>query len=124
MAGGIHGGACVVGGMCGRGHVWLGACMAGGMCGGGVWWGEACVECILIPDKTPPPKSTTKYGTTAFAILCAVPAIVRRRIATLNRLYILVVLNFATQENELKYLAVLFILIGRYVVADPKNGLG
>ena len=28
-------GACVAGGMCGRGHVWQGACMAGGH----VWWG-------------------------------------------------------------------------------------
>ena len=32
---GMHGrGACVVGGMHGRGHVWQGACMAGGVHGG------------------------------------------------------------------------------------------
>ena len=47
MAGGMHGGgcawqgACMVGDMCGGGHVhvWPGACMAGGMHGG---WG-ACM---------------------------------------------------------------------------------
>ena len=47
-------GACVAGGMCGRGHAWQGgmrgrgACVAGGMCerghGGGHVWQGACME--------------------------------------------------------------------------------
>ena len=35
-------GACVAGGMCGRGLVWQGACMAGGVHGRGVMCGRGC----------------------------------------------------------------------------------
>ena len=44
MARGMHwGGACMVGGMHGRGHAWQGACMAGGMHGRGHAWQGACM---------------------------------------------------------------------------------
>ena len=44
MVGGVHGrGACVVGGMCGRVHVWQGACMAGGVHDRGHVWQGACM---------------------------------------------------------------------------------
>ena len=36
-------GACLAGGMCGRGHVWQRACVAGGMRGRGHTWQGACV---------------------------------------------------------------------------------
>ena len=36
----VHGGACMAGGMCGRGHVWQGACVAGD---GGVHGRGACM---------------------------------------------------------------------------------
>ena len=58
MAGGCVWLGCMVGGMCGRGHVWQGACVVGGMCGGGDawqgghawwWWG------VCMPHMPPPP---------------------------------------------------------------------
>ena len=36
-------GACMAGGMHGRGHAWQGGCMAGGMHGRGDAWQGACV---------------------------------------------------------------------------------
>ena len=40
----MHGrGACVVGGVCGGGHVWKGVCMVGGVHDRGVHGGGACV---------------------------------------------------------------------------------
>ena len=41
-------GACVAGGMCGRGHVWQGACMVGRGCAwqGCVWQGVCVAGCV------------------------------------------------------------------------------
>ena len=48
----IAGGACIVGGMHGRGYAWQGACMAGGMCGG---WGVCMAgETATAVDGTHP----------------------------------------------------------------------
>ena len=60
-------GACVAGGVHGRGHMWQGdMCGRGAMCGRGhvwqgchVWWGAMCGRGCACP---PPPTHTTRYG--------------------------------------------------------------
>ena len=72
--GGMHGsGACMVWGMCGRGHAWRGGmhdwgCMAGGMCGRGHAWqggmhGRGHVwQGACMAGHTCPPADTTRYS--------------------------------------------------------------
>ena len=80
---GLHGegGACMAGGVCGRGHPWQGACMVVGMCegmcvvgdmhgGGHEWWGacgkvmfsqvSVCPQGVYAPWTDPPARKNSK----------------------------------------------------------------
>ena len=65
MGGGVCGqrGACMAGGMCGRGVCMAGGCMVGGMCGrGGMRGRGVCMAggCMGVRGREPP--DTVRYG--------------------------------------------------------------